>query len=95
MGLLYWTGGKTQQLPPSRRLQNARPQRQFRVFIRIPIEPREEWMPVHYGYEVQHDNEPEKSNEDDYTSPARSTRSPSRWRSPANPAPSGTPWSSH
>jgi hypothetical protein len=27
------------------------------VFIRIPIEPREEWMPVHYGYEVQIDNE--------------------------------------
>jgi len=23
------------------------------VFIRIPIEPREAWMPVHYGYEVQ------------------------------------------
>jgi len=23
------------------------------VFIRIPIEPREEWMPVHYGYEAQ------------------------------------------
>jgi hypothetical protein len=35
------------------------------IFIRIPIEPREEWMPVHYGYEVQIDNEPEKSNEDD------------------------------
>lgn len=26
------------------------------IFIRIPIEPREEWMPVHYGYEVQVDN---------------------------------------
>ena len=36
------------------------------VFIRIPIEPREEWMPVHYGYEVQIDNHPETSNEDDY-----------------------------
>ena len=23
------------------------------VFVRIPIEPREEWMPVHYGFEVQ------------------------------------------
>lgn len=23
------------------------------IFIRIPVEPREEWMPVHYGYEVQ------------------------------------------
>jgi hypothetical protein len=36
------------------------------VFIRIPIEPREAWMPVHYGYEVQIDNEPEKSHEDEY-----------------------------
>ncbi|HEY6900734.1 MAG TPA: DUF1080 domain-containing protein [Puia sp.] len=36
------------------------------VFIRIPIEPKEEWMPVHYGYEVQIDNHPETSGEDDY-----------------------------
>jgi len=36
------------------------------VFIRIPIEPREEWMPVHYGYEVQIDNHPETSGEDEY-----------------------------
>ena len=36
------------------------------VFIRIPIEPREEWMPVFYGYEVQIDNHPETSNEDEY-----------------------------
>jgi len=66
MGLLYWTGGK---------LSNCRIRVVFKmrdhndnsgIFIRIPIEPREEWMPVHYGYEVQIDNEPEKSNEDDY-----------------------------
>jgi hypothetical protein len=36
------------------------------VYIRIPIKPREPWMPIHYGYEVQIDNDPEKSNEDDY-----------------------------
>ena len=36
------------------------------VFVRIPLEPREEWMPVHYGYEVQIDNHPETSNEDEY-----------------------------
>ena len=36
------------------------------VFVRIPIEPREEWMPVHYGYEVQIDNHPETSGEDEY-----------------------------
>jgi hypothetical protein len=34
------------------------------VFIRIPIEPREEWMPVRYGYEVQIDNVAE--GEDEY-----------------------------
>ena len=66
MGLLYWTGGK---------LGNCRIRVMYKmrdhndnsgVFIRIPIEPREAWMPVHYGYEVQIDNEPEKSNEDEY-----------------------------
>ncbi len=36
------------------------------VFIRIPIAPQEEWMPVFYGYEVQIDNHPETSDEDDY-----------------------------
>src|SRR5260370_9389566 len=36
------------------------------VFILYPLELREEWMPVHYGYEVQIDNHPETSNEDDY-----------------------------
>ncbi len=64
MGLLYWTGGK---------IGNCRLRVVFRmrdendnsgVFVRIPIEPREEWMPVHYGYEVQIDNHPERSNED-------------------------------
>lgn len=28
------------------------------VFIRIPIQPREAWMPVNYGYEVQIDDNP-------------------------------------
>jgi 3-keto-disaccharide hydrolase len=36
------------------------------VFVRVPLEPREEWMPVHYGFEVQIDNKPELSNEDEY-----------------------------
>ena len=65
MGLLYWTGGKlgdcTIRVVFKMRDHNSN----SGVFIRIPIEPREEWMPVHYGYEVQIDNEPEKSNEDD------------------------------
>jgi hypothetical protein len=66
MGLLYWTGGKIGHC----RLRVVFKMRDFNdnsgVFIRIPIEPREEWMPVHYGYEVQIDNHPETSNEDDY-----------------------------
>jgi len=66
MGLLYWTGGKFGDC----RIRVVYKMRDFNdnsgVFIRIPIEPREEWMPVHYGYEVQIDNHPEDSNEDDY-----------------------------
>jgi hypothetical protein len=64
MGLLYWTGGKVGNCV-------IRVVYRFRdrndnsgVFIRIPIEPREEWMPVHYGYEVQIDNE--APGEDEY-----------------------------
>jgi 3-keto-disaccharide hydrolase len=66
MGLLYWTGGKlgncTIRVIYRMRDHNSN----SGVFIRIPVEPREEWMPVHYGYEVQIDNEPETSNEDEY-----------------------------
>src|SRR5262244_662113 len=66
MGLLYWTGGKVGHC----RLRVVFKMRDFNdnsgVFIRIPIEPREEWMPVHYGYEVQIDNHPETSGEDEY-----------------------------
>ena len=36
------------------------------VYVRIPVEPREAWMPVNYGYEVQIDNDPEKGGEDEY-----------------------------
>jgi hypothetical protein len=66
MGLLYWTAGK---------VGNCRIRVVFKmrdhnsnsgVFIRIPVEPREPWMPVHYGYEVQIDNQPEDSKEDEY-----------------------------
>ena len=66
MGLLYWTGQKfgngTLRVVYRMRDENDN----SGVFIRIPIEPREEWMPVNYGYEVQIDNHPEKSDEDDY-----------------------------
>ena len=66
MGLLYWTGQKfgngTLRVVYRMRDENDN----SGVFIRIPVEPREEWMPVNYGYEVQIDNHPEKSDEDDY-----------------------------
>jgi hypothetical protein len=66
MGLLYWTGGKLGHC----RIRVVYKMRDNNdnsgVFIRIPIEPREPWMPVHYGYEVQIDNEPETSKEDEY-----------------------------
>jgi Domain of Unknown Function (DUF1080) len=66
MGLLYWTGGKVSNA----RLRVVYKMRDHNsnsgVFIRIPVEPREEWMPVHYGYEVQIDNQPEDSKEDEY-----------------------------
>jgi hypothetical protein len=66
MGLLYWTGQKfsncTFKVVYKMRDENDN----SGVFIRIPIEPREEWMPVFYGYEVQIDNHPETSNEDEY-----------------------------
>jgi hypothetical protein len=66
MGLLYWTGGKVGNC----RIRVVYKMRDFNdnsgVYIRIPIEPREPWMPVHYGYEVQIDNHPETSNEDEY-----------------------------
>src|ERR1700732_1840596 len=65
MGLLYWTGGKLGhcRLRVVYKMRDANDN--SGVFIRIPIEPREPWMPVHYGYEVQIDNHPETSNEDD------------------------------
>src|SRR5246127_3972378 len=66
MGLLYWTGGKVADC----RIRVVYKMRDMNdnsgVFIRIPVEPREPWMPVHYGYEVQIDNQPEDSKEDEY-----------------------------
>ena len=66
MGLLYWTGGKLGDCMIRVVFKMRDQNDNSGVYIRIPIEPREAWMPVHYGYEVQIDNEPEKSNEDDY-----------------------------
>ena len=66
MGLLYWKEGpvKDVQIRVVFRMRDHNDN--SGVFVRIPLEPREEWMPVHYGYEVQIDNEPEKSKETAY-----------------------------
>jgi hypothetical protein len=49
MGLLYWTGGQLGHC----RIRVVYKMRDMNdnsgVFIRIPIEPREPWMPVQYG----------------------------------------------
>ncbi len=68
MGLLYWTGGKIGDCTIHVVYRMRDTNDNSGVFIRIPIEPREPWMPVNYGYEVQIDNHPETSNEDEYHS---------------------------
>ena len=66
MGLLYWSkekfGNCTLRVVYRMQKENSN----SGVFIRIPIEPLEVWMPVYYGYEVQIDNHPETSDEDEY-----------------------------
>jgi hypothetical protein len=52
-GLLYWTGEKFGNCMLRIVYKTQHKNDDSGVFIRIPIEPREEWMPVHYGYEVQ------------------------------------------
>jgi hypothetical protein len=66
MGLLYWEGEKFSNCVIKVVWKMRDENSNSGIFIRMPVEPREEWMPVHYGYEVQIDNKPELSNEDDY-----------------------------
>jgi len=66
MGLLYWTGGRVGNCEIHVLFKMRDENDNSGVFIRIPVEPREAWMPVHYGYEVQIDNHPETSQEDEY-----------------------------
>ncbi len=56
MGLLYWTGGTLGDCVIRVVYKMKDHNDNSGVFIRIPLEPREPWMPVHYGYEVQIDN---------------------------------------
>src|ERR1017187_5425264 len=66
MGLLYWTAGPVGNCIIRVVFKMRDENDSSGVFICIPIEPREPWMPVHYGYEVQIDNHPETSGEDEY-----------------------------
>jgi len=66
MGLLYWEGEKFGNCIFRVVFKMRDTNSNSGFFIRMPIEPREEWMPVHYGYEVQIDNKPELSDEDEY-----------------------------
>ena len=58
MGLLWYTGRKfgNEQIRVIYKMRDENDN--SGVFIRIPIKPREPWMPVYYGYEVQIDNDP-------------------------------------
>jgi len=66
MGLLYWTRSTFGNCVIRVVFKMQKTNSNAGVFIRIPVEPREEWMPVHYGYEVQIDNDPSTSNEDEF-----------------------------
>jgi hypothetical protein len=53
MGLLWYTGGKIENSVIRVVFKVTKPDDNSGVFIRIPVPPQEEWMPVHYGYEAQ------------------------------------------
>jgi len=56
MGLLYWAGGQLGDCVIRVVYKMQDENDNSGVYIRIPLEPREAWMPVHYGYEIQIDN---------------------------------------
>lgn len=66
MGLLYWTGGKVSDCTIRVVYRMRDMNDNSGVFVRIPEAPTEPWMPVNKGYEVQIDNHPETSKEDEY-----------------------------
>jgi hypothetical protein len=63
MGLLYWAGGQLGDCVIRVVYKMQDENDNSGVYIRIPLEPREAWMPVTYGYEIQIDNK-----QDDYHS---------------------------
>jgi len=66
MGLLYWAGGKVGDCVIRVVYKMRDENDNSGVFIRIPTEPTEPWMPINKGYEVQIDNHPESGGEDEY-----------------------------
>jgi hypothetical protein len=67
MGLIYWTGEKFGNCVIRVVFRMRDENSNSGVFIRIPTVPTEDnMMPVNTGYEVQIDNKPELSGEDDY-----------------------------
>jgi hypothetical protein len=56
MGLLYWTGGPVGNCTIHVVFRMRDKNDNSGVYVRIPVEPLEPWMPVNYGYEVQIDN---------------------------------------
>ena len=66
MGLLYWAGGKLGNCQIKVVYKMQKFNSNAGIFVKVPVEPKEEWMPVFYGYEVQIDNHPETSGEDEY-----------------------------
>jgi hypothetical protein len=56
MGLLYWTAGPVGNCNIRVVFKMRDHNDNSGVYVRIPLEPREPWMPVNYGYEVQIDN---------------------------------------
>jgi hypothetical protein len=66
MGLLYWADGPLGDCEIKVVYRMTHENDNSGVFIRIPTEPTEPWMPVNKGYEVQIDNHPELGSEDDY-----------------------------
>ena|SRR5437667_12724255 len=72
MGLLYWTGGRLSNCVIRVVYKMRDNNDNSGVFIRIPIEPREEWMPVHYGTRYRLTIIPKPRTRTTTTSPAPS-----------------------
>ncbi len=66
MGLLWWTGGKLGDCVLRVVYKTKHLADNSGVFIRIPIKPREPWMPVHYGYEVSIEYDPSRWHQDNF-----------------------------